>query len=147
MCKGSPATGCTRWQHALAPGSMCERSPATGCRRRPTGAIAPKAPHARRKLPVHCQSLKTFALRPVSPHSVHDAQAQLGIPTTVGSDRPVPGCPSHTFSALCTPVCGSFEARLPTQRARRASPAGHPNRCSKRSPCARMPVTHFQSSF
>ena len=112
--------------------------------RRPTGAVARQAPHARRKLPVHRESLKTSALRPYSPHSAHGARAQLGLSSTVRIDGPAPGCPSDASSAVHEPVCASCAARQPTQRARRASPVRRLDDCSfeaiARLPNARHPT-------
>ena len=138
-CGGEPSN---RLQ--VLAGVMCQGSPATGCMRRPTGAVARQAPHARRKLPVHCESLETSASRPVTPHSAHGARAQLGLSSTVRMDGPAPGCPSDASSAVHEPVCASFAARQPTQRARRASPVRRSDDCSKRSPGAQMPVTQCQ---
>ena len=66
---------------------------------------------------------ETSALRPVSPHIAHGTRAQFGISITVRSHRPAPGCPSDASSALYEPICASFGARQPTQRARRPSPS------------------------
>ena len=133
-CGGEPSNRL----HVLA-GVMCEGSPATGCMRSPTGAVARQAPHARRKLPVHCESLKTCASRPVSPHSAHGARAQLGSSSTIRNYGPAPGCPSDASSAVHEPVCASFAARQPTQRARARAQFGVPTTVRSDRPAPKCP--------
>ena len=55
---------------------------------------------------------------------------------------PGPGCPSHTSSALCEPVCASFGARQPTQRTKLASPGRHPNERSPKETARRPDARH-----
>ena len=141
MLKSSNApAGC--WQHVRGELSNRLQAQADWCSRVP-GLACPS------QFPSHASSAlwepETSALRPVRPHSAHGARAQFGISINVRNDRPAPGCPSDPSSALYWPVSASFGAREPTQRARLPSPVRHPHdECSKRSPCAQMPVTRFQ---